>query len=217
MKNSLSLADIRKNYSREELTEQTVFQDPVQQFDFWLNEALKADVDEATAMVLSTATPDGKPSARVVLLKGIEDGSLIFFTNYLSRKGKQLEVNPFAALTFFWPELERQVRLEGKITRISEKASDIYFHSRPQASQIGAWASPQSQEVKDRTELEKAEIHYTQRFNASIEIPRPKHWGGFVFTPDYFEFWQGRPSRMHDRIIYEKQPNQAWAIKRLAP
>ena len=217
MENSLSLADIRKNYSREALTDQSVLPDPVHQFEFWLNEALKADVEEATAMVLSTATPEGKPSARVVLLKGIENGNLVFFTNYNSRKGRQLEQNPQAAITFFWPALERQVRLEGKIARLSEAASDMYFHSRPKASQIGAWASPQSQEVKSRAELERAEQHYAEKFKANVEIPRPENWGGYQFIPEYFEFWQGRPSRLHDRIIYEKEQNGSWDIKRLAP
>ncbi len=217
MKNALSLADIRKNYSLEELSENSVLPDPVHQFEFWLNEALKANIEEATAMVLSTATKDGKPSARVLLLKGIENGNLIFFTNYQSRKGLQLEENPFAALTFFWPGLERQVRLEGRIFKLDPKASDIYFHSRPQASQIGAWASPQSQQVADRTEIEKAEKHFAQKFGSLIEIPRPDHWGGFQLEPDYFEFWQGRPSRLHDRIVYEKHENQGWQIKRLAP
>ena len=217
MEKKPSLADIRKNYCREELTDQSVLPNPVEQFEFWLNEALKAEVDEVTAMVLSTATLEGKPSSRVVLLKGIENGNLIFFTNYHSRKGQQLEANPNAAITFFWPELERQVRLEGKISRISEPASDMYFHSRPKASQIGAWASPQSQEVESRAELEKAEKHFTEKFSSKMEIPRPQHWGGYQFEPEYFEFWQGRPSRMHDRIIYEREKNGSWTIKRLAP
>jgi len=217
METPQSLADIRKNYSREELSDESVLPDPLQQFDLWLNEALRANVDEATAMVLSTASPQGKPSARVVLLKGIEDGNLIFFTNYHSRKGQQLDANPSAALTFFWPVLERQIRLEGTVSKLNESASDLYFHSRPKGSQIGAWASPQSHPVKNRQELEKAEQHYAEMFKAQQEIPRPPHWGGFQFTPDYFEFWQGRPSRLHDRIIYEKLPNQGWSIKRLAP
>lgn len=217
MEKHLSLADIRKNYSREELTESSVLPDPIQQFDFWLNEALKANVAEATAMVLSTATPEGKPSSRVVLLKGIEDGNLIFFTNYHSRKGQQIETNPQAAITFFWPELERQIRVEGTLSKLNHTASDIYFHSRPKASQIGAWASPQSQEVTNREAIERAEKLFTEKFKGHIEIPRPEHWGGFQFKPDYFEFWQGRPSRLHDRIVYEKHENSGWYIKRLAP
>lgn len=217
MEKPLSLADIRKNYSREVLSEQSVLPDPVQQFEVWLNEALKAGVEEATAMVLATATPEGKPSSRVVLLKGIEQGSFIFFTNYLSRKGQQLAANPQAAITFFWPGVERQVRLEGTIRKLDETASDMYFHSRPKASQIGAWASPQSQEVESRTELERAEQHYAEKFKASVEIPRPENWGGFQFLPAYFEFWQGRPSRLHDRIVYEKEKNGSWQLKRLAP
>ncbi|MFC5270259.1 pyridoxamine 5'-phosphate oxidase [Adhaeribacter terreus] len=217
MNQPLSLADIRKNYSREELTEQSVLPDPIQQFEFWLNEALNAQVEEATAMVLSTATPDGRPSSRVVLLKGIENGSLIFFTNYMSRKGQQLGSNPFAAITFFWPALERQVRIEGKIEKISETASDIYFHSRPKGSQIGAWASPQSQVVESRSELEQAEHSFAEKFSSTVEIPRPKHWGGYQLVPDYLEFWQGRPNRLHDRIVYEKHNHGGWHINRIAP
>ena len=217
MEKKPTLADIRKNYSREALTDKSVLPNPIEQFEFWLNEALKANVDEATAMVLSTASTEGKPAARVVLLKGIENGNLIFFTNYQSRKGQHLEANPFAAITFFWPELERQIRLEGKIAKLDGPSSDMYFHSRPKASQIGAWASPQSQVVKSREELERAETHYNEKFSSKMEIPRPEHWGGYLFEPEYFEFWQGRPNRLHDRIIYEKEKNGSWVINRLAP
>ena len=168
-------------------------------------------------MVRSTASLHGRPSARVVLLKGIENGNLIFFTNYQSRKGHQLEENPFAAITFFWPVLERQVRLEGRIEKIPETASDLYFHSRPKGSQVGAWASPQSQTVANRAELEQAERSFTEKFSAATEIPRPGHWGGFQLIPDYIEFWQGRPNRLHDRIVYELQAQAGWQIKRIAP
>jgi pyridoxamine 5'-phosphate oxidase len=217
MNHPLSLADIRKNYSREELSEQSVLPDPIQQLELWLDEALKAKVEEATAMVLSTATQEGRPSARVVLLKGIENGNLIFFTNYQSRKGHDLEENPVAAITFFWPALERQIRLEGRIEKVAKTASDMYFHSRPKGSQIGAWASPQSQAVKNRAELEEAERSYTEKFSNTTEIPRPDHWGGFQLIPDYVEFWQGRPNRLHDRIVYEEQERGGWQIKRIAP
>lgn len=217
MDQSLSLADIRKNYSREELSENSVQPDPVLQFEHWLNEALNANVEEATAMVLATATPEGKPSSRVVLLKGIENGCFIFFTNYESRKGEQLLHNPFGSITFFWPALERQVRLEGKITKVPETVSDAYFNSRPLGSRIGAWASPQSRPVKSREDLEQAEKQLSSKFQGKNQIPRPPHWGGFQLDPDYFEFWQGRPNRLHDRIVYEKQTAGHWQLKRLAP
>ncbi|MBK0403084.1 pyridoxamine 5'-phosphate oxidase [Adhaeribacter sp. BT258] len=217
MNHPLSLADIRKNYSREELTEQSVVPNPINQFELWLNEALKAQVEEATAMVLSTATSNGRPSSRVVLLKGIENGNFIFFTNYLSRKGQHLSDNPYAAITFFWPALERQVRIEGKIEKISETASDIYFHSRPKGSQIGAWASPQSQVVNNRAALEQAERSYAEKFSSTVEIPRPDHWGGYQLVPTYMEFWQGRPNRLHDRIVYERHEHGGWQINRIAP
>jgi len=217
MDQSLSLADIRKNYSLKELTENSVLPDPVRQFESWLNEALQSNLDEPTAMVLSTATPNGKPSARVVLLKGIENGNLIFFTNYNSRKGQELANNPQAAITFFWPGLERQVRLEGIMGKLPEAASDAYFHSRPKGSQLGAWASPQSQSVASREVLQEAEHRYAKEFFGLEDIPRPAHWGGFQFSPEYLEFWQGRPNRLHDRIVYEKQAENNWQIKRLAP
>jgi pyridoxamine 5'-phosphate oxidase len=217
MNKSASLADIRKNYSLKELSKSSVLSDPVMQFELWLNEALASDLEEATAMVLSTASADGKPSSRVVLLKGIEKGCFIFFTNYESRKGRQLLENPFAAITFFWPGLERQVRIEGKISKVPEYVSDTYFHSRPMGSQIGAWASPQSQAVVNREALEMAEKEFASKFAGIVEIPRPSHWGGFQLEADYLEFWQGRPNRLHDRIAYEKQPTGGWHLMRLAP
>ncbi|KAA9325174.1 pyridoxamine 5'-phosphate oxidase [Adhaeribacter soli] len=212
-----SLADIRKNYSLKELSKSSVLPDPVMQFELWLNEALQANVEEATAMVLSTATPQGRPSARVVLLKGIENGCFLFYTNYESRKGNQLLENPFGAITFFWPALERQVRLEGKISKVPEIVSDTYFNSRPVGSQVGAWASPQSRTVENREALEQAEKQFASQFEGKPHIPRPAHWGGFQLEPDYVEFWQGRPNRLHDRIVYDKQETGNWQIKRLAP
>jgi pyridoxamine 5'-phosphate oxidase len=217
MEQPLSLADIRKNYSREALTEDTVLPDPVAQFERWLKEALTANIEEATAMVLSTATPEGLPSARVVLLKGIDDGGFVFYSNYHSRKGLDLKTNPHAALTFFWPGLERQVRIEGHVGRIAPEISEQYFHSRPVGSQIGAWASPQSQPVKDRVELERLEKEYTEKFKGEAVIPRPEHWGGYILKPEKIEFWQGRPNRLHDRIVYELQPKKGWQIIRVAP
>ncbi|NDK54419.1 pyridoxamine 5'-phosphate oxidase [Pontibacter fetidus] len=211
-----NIAAIRKNYAMESLTEASVANDPITQFKAWMEETIAAEANEPTAMVLSTANKSGRPSARVVLLKDVTTNGFVFFTNYSSRKGHDLQENPFASLTFFWPELERQVRVEGKIEKVSAEVSDAYFHSRPVGSQIGAWASPQSQQIESREELEKADAAYTSKFAALPEIPRPEHWGGFILAPDHVEFWQGRPNRLHDRIVYELQENN-WHLKRLAP
>lgn len=211
-----NIAAIRKNYALKSLTEDTVSQDPIVQFRTWMEEALAAEVNEPTAMVLSTANATGRPSARVVLLKDVTTQGFVFFTNYSSRKGSNLHENPFAALTFFWPELERQVRIEGSIQKVAPEVSDAYFNSRPKGSQIGAWASPQSQQISSREELEKADIAYSSEFAEIPEIPRPPHWGGYCLQPDYIEFWQGRPNRLHDRIVFQKQ-GEAWELKRLAP
>lgn len=213
---SHNIADIRSNYSRQELTEASVSENPVQQFQQWLQEALDSKVDEPTAMVLSTVSGAGKPSARVVLLKGVDAQGFTFFTNYESRKGHDLEENPQASLTFFWPALERQVRIEGKIVKVDAAESDSYFHSRPKGSQIGAWASPQSQVIAARGVLEQREQEFSEKFASQDVVPRPAHWGGYRLQPDYVEFWQGRPSRLHDRVVYALENGQ-WAIKRLAP
>ncbi|MEJ8756536.1 pyridoxamine 5'-phosphate oxidase [Pontibacter sp. H259] len=212
-----NIAAIRRNYSMQSLTEASVAKDPVSQFKVWMEEAIAAETTEPTAMVLSTVNSAGRPSARVVLLKEINASGFVFFTNYQSRKGQDLQANPFGALTFFWAELERQVRVEGRIQKIDATASDAYFHSRPKGSQIGAWASPQSQPIKDREELEKADAAYTSKFEATEIIPRPEHWGGYILLPEVVEFWQGRPNRLHDRIVYEKQADSNWQLKRLAP
>lgn len=213
---SQNIADIRINYSRQELTEASVSQNPTQQFQQWLQEALDAKVDEPTAMVLSTVSGSGRPSARVVLLKGLDEQGYTFFTNYDSRKGHDLEASPYASLTFFWPALERQVRIEGKIVKVAAAESDTYFQSRPKGSQIGAWASPQSQVIEAREVLEQREQEFSEKFANQDVVPRPAHWGGYRLQPDCVEFWQGRPSRLHDRIVYALE-GQNWKIKRLAP
>lgn len=211
-----NIAAIRSNYARQSLTEDSVLDHPIDQFKTWLNEAIEAEVTEPTALVLSTADASGKPSARVVLLKEVNDHGFVFFTNYNSRKGNDLQANPFASMTFFWPALERQVRIEGRVEKVASNVSDKYFHSRPVGSQIGAWASPQSKLIKSRNELEEADRHYTEKFKALPEIPRPEHWGGYQLIPDLVEFWQGRPNRLHDRIVYELNLKN-WYKKRLAP
>ncbi len=191
---------------------------PLRQFDAWLQEALAAKADEPTAMTVSTCDLQGKPSARVVLLKELSAEGFVFYTNYQSRKGQQLAQNPYAAITFFWPVLERQVRIEGVVKQVSGEISDAYFQSRPKGSQIGAWASPQSQEINGREVLETLEQEMQQKFIADEVLPRPAHWGGYVVIPERLEFWQGRPNRLHDRLEYVKDQNGTdWKIKRLAP
>lgn len=210
------IASIRINYSRQALSEESVSNDPLDQFKVWLNEAILSQVLEPTALVLSTVSADNRPSARVVLLKEVSSEGFVFFTNYDSRKGQQLAENPHASMTFFWAELERQVRIEGTIEKVAANVSDAYFHSRPRGSQVGAWASPQSSEISSREELEKAEAKYELDF-ANLEIiPRPEHWGGYVLKPERIEFWQGRPNRLHDRIVFERA-DAHWVRKRLAP
>ena len=211
-----NIAAIRKNYAMQSLSEDTVLTMPIEQFKVWLHEAIDAEVIEPTAMVVSTVNASGRPSARVLLLKEVNENGFVFFTNYKSRKGQDLEVNPFASITFFWPALERQVRIEGMVQQVDAAVSDAYFHSRPVGSQIGAWASPQSKEIESRTLLEEADEKYTAQFKDVAVIPRPLHWGGYQLIPDMIEFWQGRPNRLHDRIAYELQEN-VWLKKRLAP
>ncbi len=214
--NERTVADLREEYRREALTEGEVARDPITQFRHWFQEALDAALPEPNAMVLSTVSPEGHPSARVLLLKGFDDAGFVFFTNYGSRKGAELSGNAHAAMTFLWLPLERQVRIEGTITQTNAEASDDYFASRPRDSQLGAWASPQSEVVSGRDVLEAGFRDIEARF-AGQAIPRPAHWGGYLLSPGTVEFWQGRPSRLHDRIRYRAMPEGTWRIERLAP
>jgi pyridoxamine 5'-phosphate oxidase len=211
----MSIADIRKDYQLKSLSEQEVDQNPFAQFSVWWNEAVQSDIVEVNAMTLSTVTSTGKPSSRIVLLKGYDEEGFVFFTNYSSDKGRQLMQNHFAALLFFWKELERQVRIEGVVSKVSEEESDAYFNSRPVGSRLGAWASPQSQKIRDREVLNNELMKFTEQFDQE-NIPRPAHWGGYRVKPTRIEFWQGRSNRLHDRILYE-QDNDNWQISRLAP
>jgi len=209
-------ADIRKEYSKASLDVKSVNKNPVLQFQKWFDEALLSNALEPSAMTLATISENGKPSARIVLLKGIANNQFYFYTNYQSQKGRELENNPACALTFFWPELERQVRISGLAQRATAEESDHYFQSRPRASQIGAWASPQSIIIKDRVLLEERVKELEKKFKAEKALPRPKQWGGYAITPFEIEFWQGRPSRLHDRIVYSFI-DKKWKISRLAP
>jgi pyridoxamine 5'-phosphate oxidase len=211
-----SIAEIRKDYKLKVLSEKDVTNDPFQQFEKWWKEALTSNIEEANAMTLATSSNDGIPSARIVLLKGIDKRGFIFFTNYSSFKGQQLLENPRACLVFFWKELERQVRITGVVEKVSDKESDDYFNSRPEGSRIAAWASPQSQVIASRTWLEENEKKLQKQFTQT-DIRRPSYWGGYRVMPIDIEFWQGRPNRLHDRINYSLQENGNWLIERLAP
>lgn len=209
------ISRIRKEYSLKDLSKTSVHHDPFDQFRKWLDEAIAAEVNEPTAMTLATATINGYPSARIVLLKDFTEKGFIFFTNYGSKKGIQLNENPRAALVFFWPELQRQVRLEGTAVKVPAGESDRYFDSRPEGSRIGAWASRQSSVISSRAELQKEVMKISGRFR-NKSIPRPSYWGGYSLSPVLAEFWQGRPDRLHDRIQYKLQGSR-WIIKRLSP
>ena len=208
-----NIADLRAEYMRGELGEANANADPILQFSHWWDEATTAQVREANAMTLATADARGRPSARTVLLKGFDAAGFVFFTNFESRKGDELSANPHAALLFFWRELERQVRVEGSVSRVSDAESDEYFHSRPLASRIGAWASPQSRPIADRTWLMDRVDEMTRQGD---KPNRPPYWGGFRVSPRAIEFWQGRPSRLHDRLLYTKAGDN-WNRVRLAP
>ncbi|HCT29816.1 MAG TPA: pyridoxamine 5'-phosphate oxidase [Bacteroidales bacterium] len=209
------ISSIRKEYAMKQLDESEVDKNPLSQFGIWFDDAIQAEVNEPNAMVLSTTTKEGRPSSRVVLLKGFDENGFTFFTNYKSRKALHIEQNPFASLLFFWPELERQVRIEGEIAKVSTSESDEYFSSRPEGSKIGAWVSPQSNVIHGREFLESLKMIFEGQF-ANKAISRPPNWGGYRLKPDMIEFWQGRPNRLHDRVQYT-QINEKWKIERLAP
>lgn len=211
---NMSIADIRKDYTLKSLSEFDVAQNPFSQFGVWWNEAIQSEIDEVNAMTLATVKANNTPAARIVLLKDYDNNGFTFFTNYLSAKGEQLFANPTAAICFFWKELQRQVRIEGVVEKVADVVSDEYFNSRPQGSKLGAWASPQSKVIASRDILTDNEKKYTDAFGSDIK--RPPHWGGYILKPNYFEFWQGRSNRLHDRVAYTQQTNN-WLIERLAP
>ncbi len=208
------IADLRKSYERAELGEDASHSDPLQQFSLWLNEALQAELPEPNAMTLATVGSDLRPSTRVVLIKGLDARGIVWYTNYESHKGRELAGNPYAALQFHWVELERVVRIEGRVEQVSAEESDTYYASRPLDSRIGAWASPQSQVISNRGVLVANAAKYGAQF--LLQPPRPPHWGGYRLVPDRWEFWQGRKSRLHDRLRYRLEEGQ-WMRERLAP
>jgi pyridoxamine 5'-phosphate oxidase len=209
-------AEMRKDYSKSQLREADLHPDPIQQFLIWFDDALAAEVPEPNAMVLATASLGGSPSARVILLKGIDSRGFSFFTSRESRKGRELDENPRAALVFYWHELERQVRVEGAVVRVSDDESDDYFQARPRGSQLAAWASPQSQAIPSREALEAREREVERKFGEG-SIPRPPYWGGFRVVPSTIEFWQGGANRLHDRVCYSRRDGGDWVITRLGP
>ena len=207
----------RKSYERDALDENGIASDPFHQFTTWYDEAVAAGLPEPEAMTLSTATLEGRPSARIVLLRGYDERGFCFFSNYASQKGRELAVNPYAAVTFHWVELERQVRIAGRVEKVSAAESDAYFKSRPAQSRIGAWSSPQSEVIASRDTLEQLVKEYQEKYSDESAIPRPEHWGGYRVIPERIEFWQGRPSRLHDRLRFSRIEQEAWTLERLAP
>jgi pyridoxamine 5'-phosphate oxidase len=212
----LNISDLRKEYTRAGLLEAAAHPDPIEQFRRWFEEALAANLYEPNAMTLATATREGRPSARVVLVKGFDERGFVFYTNYEGRKARELEENPYCALVFYWGELERQVRVEGRAGRVIKEESDAYYESRPRGSQLGAWVSKQSHPVEDRETLEERlrelEAEYKGR-----DVPRPPFWGGYRVEPEEIEFWQGRENRLHDRLLYRRQDGGSWRVERLQP
>lgn len=209
------LASLRRSYARASLAEGDVAADPIAQFLAWFDDAQAAELREPNAMTLATATPDGAPSARIVLLKGVDERGFVFYTDYRSRKGEELAANPRAALVFHWAELERQVRVTGTVARVAREESEAYYRTRPVGSRIGAWASYQSRPIAGRAELEAREAELAHRY-ADGDVPLPPHWGGYRVAPETVEFWQGRPSRLHDRLRYVREDG-AWRVERLSP
>lgn len=207
----------RKSYERAALDEHGIDRDPFQQFTIWYDEAVAAGLPEPEAMTLSTATLEGQPSARIVLLRGYDERGFCFFSNYSSQKGQELAANPYAAVTFHWVELERQVRISGRVEKVTEAESDAYFQSRPSQSRIGAWSSPQSNVISSRDALEDMFKKYQKQYLDETAIPRPEHWGGYRVIPERIEFWQGRPNRLHDRLRFIRIDQGPWTLQRLAP
>ena len=214
--NKIDLAAIRSDYQQKSLRKRDVAVNPMDQFERWFEEATSVEINEPTAMNLSTVNENGRPSGRIVLLKGINDNAFQFYTNYESQKARDMAQNPFAALTFFWPELERQIRIEGKVEKLSDTTSENYFSSRPWDSQVGAWASPQSQVIESRDLLEDQAKSLRNKYEGR-QVPKPPYWGGYQLVPVSLEFWQGRSSRLHDRILYRLDEDNNWMIERLAP
>ncbi len=211
-----TLADIRREYASRALTEDQADRDPIRQFAAWFSEAQQSQLLDVNAMTLATSTMSGEPAARTVLLKGFDDSGFVFYTNYRSAKGRELDANPRACLLIFWAELERQVRITGSVTRTTAQESDEYFQSRPFESQLGATASDQSRPVADRSQLEKRFAEITEKYKGAV-VPRPENWGGYRVKPETIEFWQGRKSRLHDRLVYSLQADGSWKRSRLAP
>ncbi|HSK77679.1 MAG TPA: pyridoxamine 5'-phosphate oxidase [Thermoanaerobaculia bacterium] len=212
----MNVADIRREYERTGLSEEDLAPDPVEQFGRWLHQAMEVDPQEFTAMTLATADREGRPSARIVLLKGYDERGFVFYTNYESRKGRELDENPRAALVFYWASLDRQVRIEGTVEKTTREESEAYFCSRPVGARIGAWASRQSHVLPRREDLERTVREIEERFGGG-EVPLPDSWGGYRVVPELFEFWQGRTSRLHDRLCYVRLPEGGWRTERLSP
>ena len=212
-----NMEDLRKSYQRGSLEAKDLTTDPLDLFRRWWHEAIEMEIDEANAMTLSTVNKHGQPSSRIVLLKGINNEGFEFFTNYQSQKAMDMEANPHVALLFFWKEMERQIRIEGVAEKVSKERSEKYFQSRPRGSQVGAWLSPQSKPIKDRTKLDEFRQNIESRFGDLDPLPLPDHWGGYIVAPHAIEFWQGRPDRLHDRFRYALDKGAGWKFERLAP